>query len=126
MKKCWTYEKCCELAQLCDTRTEFIKKNYSAYRVSRKNNWYDKICAHMTLIGNKYKRCIYSCEFIEDKCVYVGLTYSLSIRETYRNKNKKDQVTKHINETGYIPIRKQLTNYIDVKVASKLVLFASL
>ena len=54
------------------------------------------------------------------KCVYVGLTHNIIERQNGRDCHNTDQVTKHINLTGYIPIRKQLTDYIDVEIASKL------
>lgn len=117
---CWTYEKCFEVAKLCANKGEFLKNYYTAYNTSRKNGWLDVMCAHMELKGSKYKRCIYSYEFIDEKCVYVGLTYSMSIREKYRNSSNKDSVRKYINKTGYQPIIKQLTEYVDVKIASKL------
>jgi predicted GIY-YIG superfamily endonuclease len=73
----------------------------------------------MSPLGHKYKRCIYSYEF-DDKSVYVGLTYNIDKRQHSRNSDKNDQVTKHINKTNKIPIRKILTDYIDVNDAIKM------
>lgn len=70
--------------------------------------------------GNRFKRCIYSYEFIEDKSVYVGLTFNINDRQNSRNRSETDQVTKHIKKTNHSPIRKQLTEYLDVIIASKL------
>jgi len=116
----WTYEKCFEAAKSCTSRTEFILRYATAYSYAKKNMWLDEFYSHMKLLGNRHKRCIYSYEFIEEKCVYVGLTYSISAREMYRNSNDRDQVTKYINKTGYEPIIKQLTDYVEVEIASKL------
>ncbi len=115
----WTYERCKEEALKYKSRTEFSIGCYGAYNKARKENWLDDICSHMILMGNWYNRCIYSYEF-SDHYVYVGLTYNLDKRQKDRDNDKKDQVTKHINETNLIPLKKQLTNYIDVDKASIL------
>jgi len=73
----------------------------------------------MIRIGNKYKKCIYSYEF-SDSYFYVGLTYNIDIRQKRRNSDKNDVITKHILKTGLSPIRKQLTDYIDVYDVVKL------
>jgi hypothetical protein len=58
----WTYEKCKEEALKCSNKIEF-KKNFSrAYFNSRKNNWLDDICLHMTVLRNSngcwtYEKC---------------------------------------------------------------------
>ena len=118
--KYWTYEKCKEEAIKFKTRSDFRDKSSGAYYASLKNNWIEDICVHMTKFGNRRLRCIYSYEFIEDKSVYVGLTYNIIERQNTRNSRNDDQVTKHIIETGFKPIRKQLTDYIDVELVSKL------
>ena len=116
----WTYDNCAKEALKYFTKKEFGEKSPSAHAIAYKNRWMKLISTHMTLFGSKYKRCIYSYEFIEDKCVYIGLTYNIIERQNGRDCHNNDQVTKHINETGYIPIRKQLTDYVDVEMASKL------
>jgi hypothetical protein len=115
----WTYNKCKDEALKYKSRTEFSKKCYGAYNKARKNKWLDNVCSHMNLMGNLSKRCIYSYEF-SDYSVYVGLTYNLDKRQKNRKCDNKDQVTKHINKTNLIPVRKQLTDYIDVNKAIKL------
>ena len=61
----WTKEKCREEALKYKSRNDFRKGVGSnwAYRISLKNNWMNDICMHMSVIGNLYKRCIYSFEF---------------------------------------------------------------
>lgn len=66
--------------------------------------------------GNRFNKCIYSYEF-SDKSVYVGLTYNIEVRQKNRDRNENDSVTKYIRETGLQPIRKQLTEYINVDKA---------
>jgi predicted GIY-YIG superfamily endonuclease len=73
----------------------------------------------MIITGDKYNRCIYSYEF-PDNHVYVGLTCNLIRRQYDRNSDSGDSVTRYINESGLIPIRKQLTEYIPVKDAIKM------
>ena len=112
----WTHDNCAIEALKYHTKIDFKNNSMSAYTIANRND----ISAHMILYGNKYKRCVYSYEFIEDNCVYVGLTYNIIERQNCRNCCNNDQVTKHIKESGYVPIRKQLTTYIDVEIASKL------
>ena len=116
----WSFEKCRDEALKYQTKKEFEENSPSASVIAGRNGWTEQITSHMTLLGNKYKRCIYSYEFLEDNSVYVGLTYNIDERQRGRDHRNTDQVTKHIKETGYIPNRKILTDYIDVEVASKL------
>jgi len=114
----WTKERCDEKASHYSTKKEFRKMDNRAYSSAYKKGWIDDICLHMVVSGNKFKRCIYSYEFT-DGCVYVGLTYNIDERQRTRNNQKSDAVIIHIKETGLSPIRKLLTDYIDVDIASK-------
>lgn len=67
---------------------------------------------------NKQKRLIYSYEF-PDEHVYVGLTCYPQKRNYFHMNCKDSQVHKYMNKTGFIPNRKFLTEYIDVKNAQK-------
>jgi len=115
----WTKELCKEEALKCKTRSEFQKNNSSTYNSALKNGWLDEICSHMIIQNNNTKRCIYCYEF-SDNSVYVGLTYNLEKRQKDRDNCDNDQVTKHIKESKLKPIRKQLTEYINVNDAIKL------
>lgn len=125
MRKCngyWSKEKCKEIAVLYSSRSEFNKKDGSAYVISRKNGWLDEICNHMIIVGNRMKRCIYAIEFL-DNYVYIGLSYNAEKRF---NDHLKDEihnnsiVLKHFKEIGHKPILKKLTDYVDVNEASKM------
>jgi hypothetical protein len=117
--KYWTFENCKKEALKYSTKTEFKRNNMSAYVISIRNGWMKDISQHMLSFGNKYNRCIYAYEF-PDNYVYVGLTYNINERQNNRNSHLNDSVSKHISKTGSIPTRKQLTDYIEVKMASKL------
>jgi len=112
-------ENCRNEAIKYNTKTEFNKYSQEAYKFSRKNGWIDIICEHMTPVGNRYNKCIYSYEF-SDNHVYVGLTYDIEIRSKSRKKDKNDPVIKHMTESGLIPVRKQITDYIPVDDAIKM------
>lgn len=116
----WTIERCKEVAKKYKTKKEFQNKNNSVYTTCVRQGWIDDVCGHMEIIGNRFKRIIYSYEFIEDKSVYVGLTYNMKIRQFNRDRYDKDQVTKYIKKTGFKPIRRLLTDYIEVEEAIKL------
>lgn len=112
----WTKEKCQEEALKYKTRTEFKKSSYQAYKYSRINCWFDDICGHMPIIGNMYKRCIYSFEFA-DNYVYIGLTYNIDKRSESHYGSLSSQVNKHIRKTNLHPKLTKLSDYIDVEQA---------
>ncbi len=114
----WTKDKCHEEALKYKTRTEFKNKSYHAYKYSRINCWFDEICTHMPIIGNMYKRCIYSFEF-EDNNVYIGLTYNIDKRCESHYNSLSSQVNKHIKNTNLYPKLIKLSDYIDVKYAKE-------
>lgn len=109
-------ENCRIVALQYKTKREFIKNYPHVYTKSLKLGWLDEICKHMELIGDRYHRCIYSYEF-SDNHVYVGLTCNLKRRQCDRDFDLDDAVTKHKLNSGLQPIRKQLTNYINVNDA---------
>ena len=74
----------------------------------------------MKPLNNAHYRCIYAYEFSETNSVYVGLTYSMELRQVKRRNKSGDTVTMYINQTGIIPIYKQLTDYVEVEQAIKL------
>ena len=115
----WTKEMCHKEALRFKSKSEFQFNSKSAYNKSLDKGWLDEICLHMEILGNKFKRCIYVYEF-SDNYAYIGLTYNIKERHKDRLKDKNDSVTKYINKTGLKPIRKQLTDYIDVEEAIKM------
>lgn len=48
----WTYESCRLVAQRCNSRSEFVKRNKGAYEASRKNGWLDEFIPQKKL--NQY------------------------------------------------------------------------
>lgn len=94
----WTIERCKEVAKKYKTKKEFQTLDKSVYVICVINKWIDDVCTHMEIVGNRFKRIIYSYEFLEDKSVYVGLTYNMKIRQFGRDRCDKDQVTKHIKK----------------------------
>jgi len=44
----WTKERCHDKSLLCNSRREFSINYSTAYSISRKNNWLDDICIHMS------------------------------------------------------------------------------
>lgn len=113
----WTYEKCKELALSCETKMDFIKSKGWGYNTAFTNGWLDDICSHFKRVGNYKKRCIYSYEF-KNNIVYVGLTYNFEGRWVKRMNDKNDIIKIYIDKTGEIPIRKKLTEYIDIDKAT--------
>lgn len=117
----WTYNKCNEVALLCETRKEFLDRFSGAYNKAYKMKWLDDICIHMKSVGNLKKRLVYSYEF-ENNYVYVGLTGN----DKRRNKqhlyvDKLSPVYKHKIKHNLTPIKKILSDgYVDVNDAQDL------
>ena len=114
-----TKKDCHVIAMLHKTKTEFARGDVKIYRYALKNKWLDEICSHMIISGNRYNKCIYSYEFI-DNSVYIGLTYNLNMRDMKHKNDKRSSVYKRIQKINYTPIIKKLTNYVNVEDAIKL------
>jgi len=69
----WTKERCKEVALGCESRSEFGKKNRSAYDSSLKYNWLDEICEHMI---QKRRPIDY---WTKEKCTEEALKYTKKI-----------------------------------------------
>ena len=59
----WTKEKCKEEVKKYKSRSEFKKKNGSAYYAALKNNWFDEITSHIPYLQNPagywdFEKCI--------------------------------------------------------------------
>lgn len=113
------FENCKNEALKYKTKTDFIENSQHVYNISLKNGWLGDICKHMIPIGDRYNKCIYVYEFI-DNHAYVGLTYDLNIRIKNRKRDKKDAVVLHIKKTGLTPKLIQLTDYISVDLAIEM------
>jgi len=112
----WSFENCKKEALKYNSRTEFKTKSAGAYDSCKENGWIDIVSGHMINIGHRYRKCVYSYEFI-DNHVYVGITYNIERRKHDREKCKTDSVTKHIKKTGLSPLFRQLTDFIAVDEA---------
>ena len=115
----WTKESCLELIKSYKSLNEIREKNGALYSAIYRLKLNEDVHNILGRVGNRYNKCIYSYEF-PDNSVYVGLTYNIEERQKNRDRNINDSVTKHIIETGLQPIRKQLTDYINVDEAAIL------
>ena len=86
----WTKEACFEEAKKYKTRTEFAKRNGSAYRNACRFGWIDEytwlIDERLDLIKDKID-CVYAYEFSDFHTVYIGRTLI---------KRKKDRDREHL------------------------------
>jgi len=112
-----TKDYCAAIALKYKYKKDLYTNNNSVYLKMSRCKWIDELCQHMIIIGNKYKRCIYACEF-EDSCVYIGLTYNLEKRNNeHQSDKKKSSVYEHMQLSNMLPKFIQLTDYIDVNIA---------
>jgi predicted GIY-YIG superfamily endonuclease len=70
----------------------------------------------MIIAGCKKDKCVYAYEF-SDRSVYVGITNNIQRRTSDRKRRPYDTVTRYTNESGLIPIHKQLTELLPVEEA---------
>jgi predicted GIY-YIG superfamily endonuclease len=115
----WSREKCFEAAKKCNSKSEFLKKYCGAYSYAKKHGFLSEIQQNFEIIGSKYNRCIYVCEF-PNKNVYVGLTYNFENRKKQHLNDIGSSVFKYIKETNLLPNFKQITEYVGYKEASIL------
>lgn len=59
----WTYEICKNEALKYQTKRDFRTANRNICQAMLKKGWWDEMCKHMRVLGNKYYRCIYAYEF---------------------------------------------------------------
>lgn len=120
--KKYTIEDCIKVISKYQYLSDFKKENQSMIAVIYKNKW-NYLLNNLKKSGSKYKRCIYAYEFfIENiKYVYVGLTFNLNARDSKHRTDKTSTVYKFaIDKKIPIPKPKQLTDYVDKELASKL------
>ncbi len=85
------------LALKCKTRTEFCKKYARAFKISKKEGYYEEICSHMKKRSlMPHPRFVYVFE-LSNNYAYVGLT-----------QNAKTRLREHLNRKG----NKKIYNFI--------------
>lgn len=97
----WTKEKCFESALEYDKRTEWRHKQPLAYKIARKNGWFDECTAHM----EKIKKSEFY--WTKEKCVESALEYNRRTNwmqkrplayKTARNNNWLEECTEHMEK----------------------------
>lgn len=117
--KHWDFQSCWDEAKKYNTKKAFRENCGSAYAHASENKFLDKICGHMEVLGNEYKRMIYAYEF-SDGHAYVGLTYNEKKRQYEHYYEKRGPVAKHIEKSGLKPIYIKLHEYVPKEQAVKL------
>lgn len=121
-RQTYSKEDCFKAAMACTTRSEFASKYKGEYFKALRMNWLDEVCAHMKVVGNRYKRCIYAYLFEGQglKHVYVGLTGNL----TKRDKEHRTKEHSSVNQFALfhkvdIPPILQKTEYLPKEEAAQ-------
>lgn len=110
----WTYETCKEEALKYSKRSLLSKSSSFAYSTIKKNGW-EELFSHMKIEVTLKKRTIYAYEFLNQKIVYVGLTYNIQRRHKAHSGFEtqygevKSPVYIFSEKTGETPILKILT-----------------
>lgn len=123
----WNFEKCKEIALLCNSRSEFKNKYPSAYVKCIKNKWLEEIFYHLPKTGNLFNRMIYLYIFPNeiinsnnDITVYVGLTFNKETRNIKHLSNENSPIYKYKQLTNIKPFYIKLSDYIPVDEAKIL------
>jgi predicted GIY-YIG superfamily endonuclease len=111
----WSKKAVLEDALLDDSRSAWKLRSPGAYRASRDRGYFEEAVKHMTLVGNKYKRCIYSIEIKDENKIYIGLSQHFKTRMNVHLKSERFKKYKQEEL-----IMTQLTDYIDREKAAQL------
>jgi predicted GIY-YIG superfamily endonuclease len=106
MKGHWdSFENCCEVAQKCSSRGEFMRSFARAYAACIERGWIDAVCSHM--VAKRAKEgafCFDRCQELAKEC-----TSKKEFREKHTSayvachrKGWIDQVCKHMVPMGHI------------------------
>lgn len=114
-RQIYSKEDCLKAAIKCSSRSEFEKKYSGEYAKAMRMGWLDEVCAHMKVVGNRYRRCIYAYLFEQDdlKYVYVGLTGNIAKRDKEHRVRTSSAVNKFAQRHHLeIPPVRQMTDYL--------------
>ena len=120
-RQIYSKEDCAKAAKLFSSRSEFAKYRPGEYAKAMRLGCLDEICAHMQVVGNHYKRCIYAYVFeqADYKHVYVGLTGNMLKRDKEHRVRPSSAVNKFAKQHHIeIPPIQQMTDYLPKAQAS--------
>jgi predicted GIY-YIG superfamily endonuclease len=98
----WTKEAIIAEAKKYKSRSEFQRKNGSAYNKAKELGIEKEACAHMEWLGHRFSRFVYVCKF-SNNVIYVGLSYDPKERFAQHLREQKSAVYRHMIETNEKP-----------------------
>ena len=108
----WTKKLVLEDALSSNSKSQWKSRSPFAYRAARERGYLSEATEHMELLGNKFKRCIYSIEIKNQNKIYIGLTQNFKTRIKAHMKTKRFKIYKKQQL-----IFKKLTGYMHVEKA---------
>ncbi len=118
--KYWTKERCALEALNYNHRIVFHKNSSAAYSKAHKNGWLDQICGHMSVLGSKKLRYVYSFTF-SDGSIYFGLTTNHIRRYNEHKQDPLSKVFQYIQLLNEEPVFKVLTpNLVATEIAQEM------
>lgn len=118
--KYWSKEKCAIEALKYNHRIDFHKNSSAAYSKAHKSGWLDQICGHMTVLGSKKLRYVYSFTF-SDGSIYFGLTTNYSRRYNEHKQDPFSKVYQYMQVLNEEPMFKLLMpNLVATEIAQEL------
>ena len=113
----WTEDACYEEAKKYSSRTEFQKKNESAYNKARKNGWLESYYWLKNQSFDLYKDkidMVYAYEFMEQNAVYIGRTLIRCANKRDKEHLFKEDSVAKFAKAHDIPIPKMKTLETDL------------
>ena len=107
----WTEQRILDSAKKFNHISEWVAALPSAYNAARQKGLHQLATSHMTSIGNKKRRCVYTIEVIGTNFIYVGLTGNIQRR--FRDHLKTKRFSELAKKYGKDKIScKQISSYL--------------
>lgn len=103
------------------TPSQFRRRNSSAVAFSERHGFYEKARDKYLNVGGNYaSRGIYAIEFVEQKSVYVGLTFNFKKRRLEHINKSSNKYVRYFIESGYSFNFIEKTGYISSEAAKEM------
>ena len=117
--KKWTKKEIFKSALKFNRKSIWQEEEGSAYFAAKNKGLFKEATKHMEIVGNKFKRCIYSLEIKGQKKIYIGLTYRFNRRVSdHLNSKRFISLIKKYGKKSFIA--KKISDYIHNDQAIKL------
>ena len=98
---------------------EWQKKSSSAYTAASRKQWMSEATAHMEVLGNHLKRCVYLIRIKGTRKIYIGITGN--IKKRFADHLESARFIKLAKEHGDDSIKiEKITSYLNAELAAEI------